>query len=282
MSTEIVKRARDPIALGTVLAQSGYFADAKSAAQAAVKVMAGDEVGLGPIASMTGIHIVEGKVTLGANIIAALVRRHPDYDYEVTEHTAQVCTIVFTYRGKPAGVSTFSIDDAKKAGLLKPNPKSAWNAHPRNMLFARAMSNGAKWYAPDVSAGTPIYTPDELGAEVDGETLEHVPSPVPAPVTAPQAPGFITPDQRRAISAASAKAGLDVDASIQLLVETAGVDNTAAIPVEKYADVLAAFEAVEVTAPLATEDADTAEQTAALDEAWADAATTEDAAWEEA
>lgn len=193
MSTEIVKHSapRDPVALGKVLSQSGYFSDAKEAAQAAVKVMAGEEVGLGPVASMTGIHIVQGKVTLGANLIAALVRRHPEYDYEVTEHTDQVCTIVFTYKGKPAGTSSFSMADAEKAGLLK---SPTWRAHPRNMLFARAMSNGAKWYAPDVSAGAPLYTPDELGAEIDGETGEVVslppqdvrPVPEPTPEPEPQ------------------------------------------------------------------------------------------------
>ena len=175
MSTELVPAtSADPVALGKVLAQSGYFSDAKQAAQAAVKVMAGEEVGLGPIASMTNIHIVQGKVTIGANMIAALIRRHPDYDYEVTEHTDKVCSIKIIYKGKTAGVSTFSMEDAATAGLTK-NP--TWKAHPRNMLFARAISNGAKWYAPDVSAGAPIYTPDELGAEVDGETLEVVALP---------------------------------------------------------------------------------------------------------
>jgi hypothetical protein len=44
------------------------------------------------------------------------------------------------------------------------------------MLFARAMSNGARWYCPDVFAG-PAYTPDELGADVDGETLAMVSPP---------------------------------------------------------------------------------------------------------
>jgi len=185
MSGELIPASSgDPVALGKVLAQSGYFSDAKQAAQAAVKVMAGSEVGLGPIASMTNIHIVQGKVTIGANMIAALIRRHPDYDYEVTEHTDQVCSVRFLYKGKPAGTSTFTMDDAAKAGLTK-NP--TWKAHPRNMLFARAISNGAKWYAPDVSAGAPIYTPDELGAEVDGETLEVVKVPEqPAPMPEPQ------------------------------------------------------------------------------------------------
>jgi hypothetical protein len=38
------------------------------------------------------------------------------------------------------------------------------------MLFARALSNGAKWFCPDIFGGGPIYTPDELGAVIDGET----------------------------------------------------------------------------------------------------------------
>ena len=47
-----------------------------------------------------------------------------------------------------------------------------WRKYPRNMLFARAISNGARWYCPDLFGGSPVYTPDELGAEVDGETGE--------------------------------------------------------------------------------------------------------------
>ena len=42
---------------------SGYFGDVKSQAQAMVKVLAGAEIGLPPFASMSGIHIVNGKPT---------------------------------------------------------------------------------------------------------------------------------------------------------------------------------------------------------------------------
>ncbi len=48
----------DIMQLGEVLIESGYFQDAKQAAQAVVKVLAGAEIGLGPIASMTGIYII--------------------------------------------------------------------------------------------------------------------------------------------------------------------------------------------------------------------------------
>jgi hypothetical protein len=172
----------DPITLGKILAESGYFADARQMAQAAVKVIAGQELGLGPVAAMTGVHIVQGKVTLGANMIAALIRRSGRYDYRVVEHTDKVCRIDFYRDGERIGESSFSIEDAKRAGLLaKPGP---WTQHPRNMLFARAISNGAKWHAPDVFAG-PVYTPDELGAVVDAEgDVVSVPGPAPEPAAA--------------------------------------------------------------------------------------------------
>lgn len=48
------------------LQKSGYFQDVKTEAQAIVKVMAGSELGLPPFASMTGIHIIQGKPVLGA------------------------------------------------------------------------------------------------------------------------------------------------------------------------------------------------------------------------
>jgi len=44
------------------------------------------------------------------------------------------------------------------------------------------MSNGARWYTPDIFGG-PVYTPEELGAVVDGETGEVIDAPTPRVVT---------------------------------------------------------------------------------------------------
>jgi hypothetical protein len=52
------------------------------------------------------------------------------------------------------------------------------------MLFARAMSNGAKWFCADVFGG-PVYTPDELGAAIDMETGEMLSRPKDEVVTPP-------------------------------------------------------------------------------------------------
>jgi hypothetical protein len=143
------------------LYKSGYFTDAKSEAQAIVKVMAGAELGLPPFAAMTGIHIIQGKPALGANVIATLIKNDPRYDYRVLEHTDAVCRIQFYENGKPCGVSEFTAQDARKAQTKN------MDKFPKNMLFARAISNGAKWYTPGIFGGTPVYTPDELGADVD-------------------------------------------------------------------------------------------------------------------
>ena len=37
------------------------------------------------------------------------------------------------------------------------------------MLFARAMSNGVRWFTPDAFNGNAVYTPEELGADIDIE-----------------------------------------------------------------------------------------------------------------
>ena len=170
----------ETMSLGDLLAKSGFFPDSRSAAQAVVKVLAGREIGFGPIASMTGINVIQGKVGIGANLIAAAIKRSGKYDYRVKTMTNDRCEIDFRERTgdkwEVIGNSVFTKEDATAAGT-KNMEKFA-----RNMLFARAMSNGARWFTPDIFGG-PIYTPEELGATVDGETGEVIDMPPARVVT---------------------------------------------------------------------------------------------------
>jgi hypothetical protein len=175
-------KAMTPADLGDILAKSGFFADSKDAAQAAVKVMAGAELGFGPVASMTGIYIVKGKVTISANLMAAAVKAHPRYDYKVLEHDDTHCVIEFRDKvNEETNVSAYTLEDAKKQGLAS---NDNWVKTPRNMLFARAMSNGVKWFAPDVLGG-PIYTPADFG--LSEEELESDAFDLPATTPPPPA-----------------------------------------------------------------------------------------------
>lgn len=173
--TEIIRHngsdSMDVMTLGNVLARSGYFNDARDEAQAIVKVLAGQELGIGPIAAMMGIHIIKGRVGLSANLMASKIKGSGKYDYRVKTLNDSECTIEFYQSGQRIGESTFTAADAKRAGTQN------MNAFPRNMLFARALSNGAKWYCPDAFNGAAVYTPDELrGQPVDGtgEIIEGV------------------------------------------------------------------------------------------------------------
>jgi len=161
--TNIVHSFAEAQSAAAAMSKSGYFQDSREASQALVKILAGQEMGFGPFSSMVGINIIQGKPAVGANLMAAAVKSSGRYDYRVKVMSETMCEIVF-YQGKDEiGVSKFTIEDARKAGTKN------LDKFPRNMLFARAISNGVKWYTPDVFNGAPVYTPEELGATVDGE-----------------------------------------------------------------------------------------------------------------
>jgi len=172
----------DPMRLGEVFAKSGWFKDSTDPAKAVVKIIAGRELGLGPMASMVGINIIEGKPALSANLLATQVKRHPAYDYVPREVTDTGAKIEFFQNGEPIGTSEFTMADATRAGIAN---KQNFKRYPKAMMFARALSQGVRWYCPDVTAGAPAYVPEELGAEVDGDgEVVALPS---AEVVAPEA-----------------------------------------------------------------------------------------------
>jgi hypothetical protein len=175
--------------VGAMLAKSGFFPDAKVEAQAVAKILAGAELGVGPVASLRGIDLINGKLAPNAGLISALIkRRRPAYDFRVIENTNQRCELAFYEHGREVGRSSFSADDAKTALLTEGN----WKKFPRNMMFARALTNGARWYCADIFLGG-VYVPEELGetgedydpppAWVNGETdFESMAGEAPAPL----------------------------------------------------------------------------------------------------
>jgi len=172
MKNEIqIMPVSDIMIMAKTFAESGMFTDAKAMGQAFVKIQAGQEIGIPPFAAMSGIHIIQGKPTIGAGLIAATVKGSGKYDYKVDVMNDKICSVDF-YQGKEKiGNSTFTIEDAKKA-LTKNIDK-----FPKNMLFARAISNGVKWYCPDVFSG-PIYVPEEMPEiteDVAHEEIKAVP-----------------------------------------------------------------------------------------------------------
>ena len=155
--------------IAKALAQSGLFKDAHQPAQAMAKIVAGVEYGIGAFAAMTQIHVIDGKLSPGATLVAALIRRSGRYRFRQVQSDATVCTLEFFFRDDDGtwvsnGEVSFTIDEAKAAGLVG---KNNWKGYPADMLFARALGRGARRFCADVFGGASTYTPDELGADTD-------------------------------------------------------------------------------------------------------------------
>lgn len=163
-SLEILK---EPMALGEVFAESGMFPDIKTQAQAVVKIMAGKELGLSAFESMASIYIVNGKLALTSKAMSSLIKKSKKYDYKIEKIDDTECSITFINSEDKSsiGTSTFTFKDAAKAGLVN---KDVWKNYPKNMLFARALSNGARFYCPDSICG--YYATEEL-QDLEQETL---------------------------------------------------------------------------------------------------------------
>lgn len=159
----------DTLLLCTHLAKSGYFADARDADKALVKVLAGREYGFSPIASLVGVHIIEGKPSLGANLIASMIKRSGKYDYKLIECSRERCEIDFLESGQSVGPHiSMTLKEAVDTGLAIGQGgklKSNWSRHSDDMLFARCIAKGFRRYCPDLSGGLVTYSQDEIGSD---------------------------------------------------------------------------------------------------------------------
>lgn len=146
----------------------------------------GDMLGIHPIAAMTGVHIIEGRPAISANLMNGLVRK-AGHKLRVTvtgkpEDESLTATAVLIRDDDPdfPFTVTWTMADAKRAGLWPGKSGSNWQKYPRPMMKSRVISEVVREGAADVLMGGNVYTPEELGAQVDeqGEpiTFEQVPS----------------------------------------------------------------------------------------------------------
>ena len=165
--------------------KSGIFQDVKDMSVALVKIQAGQELGVSPIMAMKEVYLIPSKagvkIQIGASLQAAMIKKSGKYDYRIVDHSKEICTIHFFERRadkwEKIGGETYTIADARAAGLTA--GKDVWTKHPKNMLFARAMSNGAKWHCPDVFGGAIYNESDEFPeSKFEAEIIEDKPSPV--------------------------------------------------------------------------------------------------------
>jgi len=127
----------------------------------AVLIMKAKELNMPPLEAISHLYVVNQKVAIDSSGMLALILRSGlakkiqfggDGTSAWCEMERKDGVISFKY--------TFTIEDAKRAGLLS---KESWQKYTKELLVARAISGCARKVFPDVVGG--LYTVEELGGE---------------------------------------------------------------------------------------------------------------------
>ena len=119
-----------------------------------IAIQWGAELGLKPLQALQNLAIINGRPALWGDAVIALVRSSPlcEYITEADDGGTAVCRV--KRRGESEEVRTFSMDDAKVAGLL--GKSGPWTQYPKRMRQMRARAFALRDVFPDVLRGMPI------------------------------------------------------------------------------------------------------------------------------
>ena len=170
-----------------------------------VAIQWGMEIGLKPLQAMQNIAVINGRPSLWGDAVIALVRSSPLCEYIIEEDDGRTATCKVKRRGEPEQSRSFSMDDAKAAGLL--GKQGPWTQYPKRMRQMRARAFAVRDVFPDVLKGLPVAeevmdTPSERHM---GQ-VERVEPTTPQPAYTPEQFAQLLPSWRKAIAAGKATA----------------------------------------------------------------------------
>ena len=193
MSNEITAQPRQfdlsPQTFEQALTFAGYLADSDMVPKdfkgkpgnCLVAIQWGMEIGLKPLQAMQNIAVINGRPSLWGDAVIALVRSSPVCEWVIETQTDTVATCRVKRKGEPEQERTFSLEDAKAAGLLgKAGP---WTQFRKRMMQMRARAFAMRDVFPDVLKGLPVAEevmdmPKDMGmAEMVREQAQAAPAP---------------------------------------------------------------------------------------------------------
>lgn len=196
------------LAAANIFIKSGLAPKGLKTPEAVVVAVAyGAELGLSPMQSLNTIHIIDSKPVVSANALQALALSKGGRIVTV-EHDDKTCTLDISRPDHPTHRETFTKIDANQQNLLGKDP---WIKMPKQMLYARCVSNGVRKVFADVLAG--LYSTEEM---LDAASPLPQPS---APITVEKAPA-----KPRSVSKKELDIGLEVETAKPAVTMSAVLD----------------------------------------------------------
>jgi len=131
-----------------------------SAPAVAAAILAGREMGLGPMTSLANIDVIRGKPTQKPLLMRAMIQSR-GHKWEDVENNDTRAVVRGCRKGESAWTTvTFTADQAKRAGL-------DLGKYPADKLYARASSRLAKHRFADVIMGMPSSDDAEDGVDAE-------------------------------------------------------------------------------------------------------------------
>lgn len=117
-----------------------------------VAIQMGHELGMTPMRAVRNIAVINGRPSMWGDEVLALVLASPVCEYvNESESTDKEGVCRVKRKGSPEHVATFSLEDAKRAGLL--SKQGPWQTHTKRMLTLRARGFALRDKFADVLAG---------------------------------------------------------------------------------------------------------------------------------
>lgn len=158
----------------TMLVKTGFLPQSiKTPEQAIAIVMTGRELGIGTMAALQTINIIQNKPTISPQLMLALINRTGQLDDIKIETSDQGATVTMKRKGRSPYTAKFG---PKEAMALNLHSKDNYKKQPATMYKWRAVADAARVVFPDAVLG--MYGPEEMGADVDMETGEVIEMPV--------------------------------------------------------------------------------------------------------
>ena len=148
--------------------KSGLYPNIKNSSGAFAVTQYGRELGIPPMTSMQTMAIIKGKITMMGSMLQTLLIRG-GVKITILEATTKNCTLKFEREGYPTISTSFSIEDAKRAGLYKED--SGYMKYPEEMLYWRSMAKGGRRIGSDLMLG--LYAREEI--EGDDSIIDVTP-----------------------------------------------------------------------------------------------------------